>query len=167
MKGSCVMRKKFTFALVFLTVFSIAVAFPIGTVFAASSDEVFIISGDTTVVMIRMPAASGEQYVALGDPDTEFFSKGDEAMLNIDGEARSKYVLVRGSSVEGELFLTVDGKNYRMRSAVSASGSSYEALDDPKTTLWGKGGSITLTVAGVDYPGYDVWQPLGRIWLPD
>ena len=131
------------------------------------NDEVFIIFGETTRVLVRMPAASGEKFVALGDPTTEFWSKGKESMLSIEGEACSRYVLVQGSTNEDELFLTVDGKNYRMKSAASASGTKYEAENDSSTVLWNKGSSVTLTVEGKEYPDYDTWQPLGRIWLSE
>ena len=53
-----------------------------------------------------------------------------------------------------KLFLTVDGRNYIIRSAVSASGAKYEAVNDPETSLCGKSASVTLTVGGVVYPGY-------------
>jgi len=131
-------------------------------------DEVFIVSGETVKVIIRTPAASGEKYEALGDPATVFWSKGDEALLTIEGKECPKYVLVRVfSDMDADkLFLTVDGRNYMMKRAVSASGAKYEAVHDPDTVLWGKGAEVTLTVAGAVYPDYNVWQPLGRIWLP-
>jgi membrane-bound inhibitor of C-type lysozyme len=132
------------------------------------NDEVFIISGETVKVLLRTPAASGEKYEAIDGSDTLFWSKGDEASLTIDEKELTKYVLVRAflSGEPDELFLTVDGKNYIMKETSSASGAKYEALDDPKTNLWSKGALVTLTVGGVVYPDYDVWQPLGRIWLP-
>ena len=131
-------------------------------------DTVFIISGETVKVMMRTPAASGEKYEALGDPDTFFWSKGDESMLNIDGNGCSRYVLVKtfaGSDTD-DLFLSVDGKNYTMKRAVSASGAKYEAVNAPDTVLWNKGASVTLTMGGFVYQDYNVWQPFGRIWLP-
>jgi membrane-bound inhibitor of C-type lysozyme len=140
-----------------------------GSVFA-QSDEVFIINGDDTYVMVSVESASGEKYVALGGPNDapiEFFSGGSEAELTINGGVCNRYVLIRGSANKEELFLTVDGKNYRMKQVRAASGARYQAVGDPKTELSGKGSSATLTVEGVQYSGYDTWQPLGRIWLPD
>ena len=155
------MKKLLLFVGVLLVVFASGMALA-----SETGDEVFIISGEVTRVLVRMPAAGGEKYVALGDPATEFWSKGKESTLSIDGKACSRYVLVRASTNEDELFLTVDGKNYRMKNAVSASGTKYEAESDSSTVLWNKGASVSLTVEGKEYPDYDAWQPLGRIWLP-
>jgi len=137
--------------------------------YAAQSNVVFVISSDRTLVMVRVPAASGEKYEALGDPSSTFWFKGDEAVLTIKGKAQPQYVLVLRSSrdCDCELFLSVDGKNYRMQRTLAASGVRYEAVNDEKTTLWEKGGAVTLTIAGIIYPGYDLWQPFGRIWLPE
>jgi len=137
--------------------------------FAAQSNVVFIVSSDRTLVMVRAPAASGEKYEALGDPNSYFWIKGDEAVLTIEGKVQPQYVLVLNLShdCDCELFLSVDGKNYRMRRTIAASGVRYEAINDEETTLWEKGGAVTLTIAGGDYPGYNLWQPFGLIWLPE
>ena len=162
------MKKVFKVLLLVVFVF-----FPTVATFADSADaqlreEIFIVSGETVKVFIRTPAASGEKYEALGDSNTMFWSKGEEAILTVEGKECPKYVLVRAFSDKDadRLFLTVDGKNYIMERAVSASGVRYEAANDPETVLWSKGASVTLTVAGAVYPDYEVWQPLGRIWLP-
>ena len=163
------MKKFFKVQLLVIFVFFPAIiALAADTAAAQRHDMVFIISDETVNVMMRTPAASGEKYEALGDPDTVFWSKGDEAMLTIDGKEYSRYVLVNAFSGADadELSLTVDGKSYIMKRAVSASGARYEAVNDPETVLWNKGASVTLTVGGVVYPDYDVWQPFGRIWLP-
>ena len=154
--------------LVIFVFFPTIVALAADTDTAQWRDEVFIISDETVKVIMRTPAASGEKYEALGDPDTIFWSKGDAAMLTIEGKECSRYVLVRifADMDADKLFLTVDGRNYIMKSTVSASGAKYEAVNDPETVLWGKGALVTLTVGGVVYPDYDVWQPFGRIWLP-
>jgi membrane-bound inhibitor of C-type lysozyme len=130
-------------------------------------DEVFIISGKTVKVLVQTLTASGVRYEALGDQNTIFWSKGDEASLIVEGKECTKYVLVKvySNSAPDELFLTVDGKNYWMKRVISASGEKYEAVNDSETVLWGKGASVTLTIGGVTYPDYDTWQPLGRICL--
>jgi membrane-bound inhibitor of C-type lysozyme len=160
------MKKNFSLGLFFAVLF---VVFTLGAAFA-QYDEIFIINGEDTYVMVRVESASGEKYVALGgldDAPLEFMSKGDEAMLTFNEKVCDKYVLLRGSANKDELFLTVDGKNYRMKQAISASGVQYRADGDSRTELLGKGKDVTLLVEGVEYPGYDAWQPLGRIWLPN
>lgn len=134
----------------------------------ADDGEVFIVSGDMVKVMTLTPAASGEKFEAIGDDETSFWSKGDEAFLTVGGRELGRYVLVRPyrGGEPGALFLTVDGKNYRMKPVVSASGANYAAEDAPGTELWNKGDTVILIVDGVEYPGYDIWQPFGRIWLP-
>ena len=155
--------------LVIFMFFPAIIASAIDTDAAQQHDMVFIVSGETVKVMMRTPAASGEKYEALGDPDTIFWSKGNESILTIDGKEYSRYVLVKVFSGHDadNLFLSVDGKNYTMKRAVSASGEKYEAVNDPDTVLWSKGASVTLTVSGVVYPDYNDWQPFGRIWLPN
>jgi membrane-bound inhibitor of C-type lysozyme len=160
------MKNIFKVLLLMVFVFSAAIA-------ALADDaqlhgEVFIISGEEVKVMIRTPAASGEKYEALDDTDTFFWSKGGEASLTVNGKECQKFVLVRAFSdrAPDELFLTVDGVNHIMKRAVSASGVKYEAVDDPKVVLWGKGASVVLTVGDAAYSDYEIWQPLGRVWLP-
>ena len=148
---------------------SLIVVFLASGAYAARNNSVFIVSSDRTLVMVPVPAASGEKYEALGDPSSTFWIKGDEATLNIEGKVQPQYVLVIRPSrdCDCELFLSVDGRNYRMQRTLAASGVKYEAVNNGETTLWEKGGAVTLTIAGVDYPGYDLWQPFGRIWLPE
>jgi uncharacterized lipoprotein YbaY len=53
----------------------------------------------------------------------------------------------------GDLLRVVMGDDYLdMRPVVAASGSKYEAMDDPTTTLLNKGHRATLTVRGKAYP---------------
>jgi len=68
---------------------------------------------------------------------------------------------------EDEFVLTVDGSNFPMKQAISASGARYESTDGTETELWGKGDSVTLTVADKQYEDYNIWQPSGVIWLSD
>jgi len=162
-------KKIFMIQLLVVFMFSPAIlALATDTDTAQRSDMVFIISNETVKVMMRTPAASGEKYEALGDPDTIFWSKGKESILTVEGKDHSKFVIVKAFSGmdDDELYLVVDGKNYLMKRAISASGVKYEAMNDPDIILWSKGASVTLTVGGVVYPGYNIWQPFGRIWLP-
>ncbi|MFN4226023.1 MAG: META domain-containing protein [Hyphomonas sp.] len=46
--------------------------------------------------------------------------------------------------------LRTGGKDYTLVPVVSASGSKYAALADPKTSVWSKGDSAMVTVAGQD-----------------
>jgi heat shock protein HslJ/uncharacterized lipoprotein YbaY len=48
--------------------------------------------------------------------------------------------------------LTTGDRSFDMRPATSASGSTYEAVDDPSTTLSTKGSEATVVVKGVAYP---------------
>jgi uncharacterized lipoprotein YbaY len=48
--------------------------------------------------------------------------------------------------------LTVGGQSFDMHPVASASGSKYEALRDPSTTLWIKGTEATVTIKGATYP---------------
>jgi uncharacterized lipoprotein YbaY len=50
------------------------------------------------------------------------------------------------------LNLAVGEARYPLRQVVSASGARYEAVDDPTTTFWSKGGRATLVVKGNAYP---------------
>ncbi|MDR3322513.1 MAG: META domain-containing protein [Synergistaceae bacterium] len=106
----------------------------------------------------------GERYEEPGDPSTVFVSEGREARLTIGGRAVARYVITRDTG-EDEFILTVDGANFLMRQAISASGAKYEAADDPETVFWSKGDKVTLTVRGEDYPEYDIWQFSGAVWL--
>lgn len=48
--------------------------------------------------------------------------------------------------------LTVANSSFAMRPVVTASGSKFEALSDPTTSLWEKGDRATLVVKGREYP---------------
>lgn len=48
--------------------------------------------------------------------------------------------------------LTVANSSFAMRPVVTASGSKFEALSDPTTSLWEKGNTATLVVKGREYP---------------
>lgn len=53
----------------------------------------------------------------------------------------------------GDLLRVVVGNDYfDMRPVVAASGTKYEAMDDPATALWTKDRGATLTVRGKAYP---------------
>lgn len=47
-----------------------------------------------------------------------------------------------------EVTLTIDGKNYTLRQAVSASGAKYEDPENPDNTFWTKGDEAQLTLGG-------------------
>ncbi|MDR1977305.1 MAG: MliC family protein [Synergistaceae bacterium] len=161
------MRKKIKFVAQFTFITLMFLCAP-NVLFAATreDDELFVFADGASYILERAVSASGEKYEATDDPTTVFWSDGPEAILEIKGRAYSKYVLLRESG-EDELLLTVDGKNYTMKYAASASGAKYEALEDPETILWSKGDAATLIVEGNEYDGYDVWQPDGVIWLAD
>ncbi|MDR1376575.1 MAG: MliC family protein, partial [Synergistaceae bacterium] len=139
-----------------------------GAAFAAGSvnEELVAFPGGLACVMKPVATDSGERFEADGDPSTFFLSEGAAATFEIKGRKYSKYVLIRNFS-DDEFTLTVDGKNYAMKSAISASGAKYEAEGDPSTSLWSKGTEAYLVVGGQDYAGYDIWRPDGEIWLPD
>ncbi len=48
--------------------------------------------------------------------------------------------------------LTAGDQTFDMRSVVSASGSKYEAVGDPSTTLWNKGDDTIIVIRGQTYP---------------
>jgi heat shock protein HslJ len=163
------MTRKFFKTLWLGIISAMILALTAGVVLAAgpSEDELVAFPGGLPCVMKRVAADSGERFEAEGDPSTFFLSDGAAATLSINGRECPKYVLTRSFLGGDEFTLTVDGKNYAMKIAISASGAKYEAEDDPSTTLWGKGNAAFLVVGGQDYLGYDTWRPDGEIWLPD
>lgn len=54
--------------------------------------------------------------------------------------------------------LVVGDRRYDLREVASASGARYEAIDDPRTSLWNKGNRATVTLDGVAWPDC-VMQP--------
>jgi heat shock protein HslJ/uncharacterized lipoprotein YbaY len=48
--------------------------------------------------------------------------------------------------------LDAGGRRYDLKEVVSASGAKYEAIDDPRTTVWTKGDRATVVVAGETWP---------------
>lgn len=48
--------------------------------------------------------------------------------------------------------LAVGDRRYDLREVVAASGARYEAIDDPRTTVWSKGDRFTLVVGGEAWP---------------
>ncbi|MDL2264636.1 META domain-containing protein, partial [Synergistaceae bacterium OttesenSCG-928-I11] len=118
-------------------------------------DELYITIDGETYRMKRVVSASGAKYEAVDDPTTVFWSKGRRASLTVRGEEYSKYVLIRNSPDEDELFLSVDGENFRLRRVPTASGAKYESRRDPSTYFWTKGDTATLYVRGKEYVGYD------------
>jgi membrane-bound inhibitor of C-type lysozyme len=139
---------------------------------AAFADELFVSAGGKNYILQREESVSGDKhakhakYAAADDPTTVFWSSADEAGLTIEGREYSRYVLIRLLPDEDEILLTVDGKNYRMKRVVSASGAKFEDVNDPATVFWSKGVSAMLTIKGKDYPDYESWEPVDVIWLP-
>jgi heat shock protein HslJ/membrane-bound inhibitor of C-type lysozyme len=154
-----------------LAVFSfIILVLAAGMVFSdarAADEEIFVCAGGAAHIMKRVSSTSGEKYEDPKDPSTFFWSDGEDAILAVGGRKYDRFVLARDLSGEDAFILTVDGKNYRMNPAISASGAKYEAEGDPETVFWSKGASVTLTVRGKEYDGYDLWLPSGDIWLAD
>ncbi len=118
-------------------------------------DELIILVDGETFRMKRVVSASGAKYEAEDDPTTVFWSKGQTAFLTVRGEEHAQYVLIRNSRNEDELFLSVDGENFRLHLVRTASGAKYEALDDPSTYFWSKGDTATLFIRGKEHVGYD------------
>ena len=129
-------------------------------------DELYVTIDGETFVMKRVPAASGAKYEAVDDPSTVFWSKGRNASLTVRGREYSKYVLIRNSPREDELFLSVDGENFLLKRVPAASGAKYEATGDPTTYFWSKGDTATLVVRGQEYMGYDAPKPTERPTTP-
>lgn len=122
---------------------------------AQGDDELYVTIDGETFVMRRVVSASGAKYEAVDDPTTVFWSKGRNATLTVRGREYSKYVLIRNSPREDELFLSVDGENFLLKRAPAASGAKYEAQGDPTTYFWSKGDTATLVIRGKEYLGYD------------
>ena len=122
---------------------------------AQGDDELYVTIDGETFVMKRVVSASGAKYEAVDDPTTVFWSKGRNATLTVRGREYSKYVLIRNSPREDELFLSVDGENFLLKRADAASGAKYEAQGDPTTYFWSKGDTAALVIRGKEYMGYD------------
>jgi hypothetical protein len=138
--------------------------------FAAESpegDELFLSAGGRDYVLRRENSPLVDKYVAEGDPTTVFWSSRRSAGLTVGGRERTRYVLIRKLPDEDMFILTADGRNYTMKRVIAASGAKYEDIADPATVFWSKGESVTLTVRGQDYPGYETWDPAGVIRLTD
>ncbi|MDR3254176.1 MAG: MliC family protein [Synergistaceae bacterium] len=133
---------------------------------AGAGDALFVFQGGALHVLERVPSDSGERYEEKGDSSSAFEARGRKALLTVGGREYSRYVLIRDMN-EDEFALTVDGENFSMKSAISASGAKYEAAEDPNTVFWSKGDSVTLTVRGDEYEEYNIWQLSGIIWLTD
>jgi heat shock protein HslJ/membrane-bound inhibitor of C-type lysozyme len=118
-----------------------------------------------TYVMEYVQSDTGERYESADDPGTFFMIEGDAAALSIEGAAYTKYVLLRDAGKD-EIIVTADGRNYRMKRVVTASGAKYEA-DGPDTFFWSKGEGAVLRLNGEEYEGYSRWLPSGEIWLAD
>jgi putative lipoprotein len=151
---------------VFLSLLAFA-AIPGFEAHGAPNDEVSAVLGDKTYVMERVESASGAKYEAPGDPETVFWSHGDEAFLAIEGREYSRYVLLMDTIDEDELIVTADGRSYALRYVRSASGAKYEAPGNEDTYFWSRGSAATLCLNGDIYRGYDYWLPAGEIWLAD
>lgn len=125
----------------------------------SDDDEIDITINGETFRMKRVASDSGTKYEAADDPSTVFWSKGRTASLTVRGEEYSRYVLIRNSPDEDELFLSVDGENFRLHLVRTASGAKYEAEDDPSTYFWSKGDTATLFVRDKEYVGYNAGVP--------
>ena len=118
-------------------------------------DELDMTVDSKTYRMRSAIAASGTKYEAIGDPTTVFWSKGHTALVTIGGrELPGEFVLRREAPDDDEILIAIEGRAYRMRRAVSASGAKYVAVDDPTTVFWSKGRDATLTVGGRAYSHY-------------
>lgn len=52
--------------------------------------------------------------------------------------------------------LAIGERRHDLRQVPAASGARYEAIDDPRTTVWNKGDRATVTVGGVAWPECNV-----------
>jgi heat shock protein HslJ len=139
-------------------------------------DELYITIDGETFRMKRVISASGAKYEAVDDPTTVYWSKGRDAYLTVRGKEYSKYVLIRNSPNDDEIFLTIDGENFSLHRVRAASGAKYEAENDPSTFFWSKGDTAALYVRGREYAGYDASSeaaapgnvsgvPIGLDWI--
>ncbi|MDR1874797.1 MAG: MliC family protein [Synergistaceae bacterium] len=157
----------FLSVLFLLVIFSFAFL-PAGVASAARivGDSLTVSMDAKAYTLKRLPVASGDRYEREGDPSTVFSSKGSAASLTIKGKKYPQYVLIRDTTDDDELVLTVDNINYTMRYVRTASGAKYELPGDPKTFFWSKGQTAYLVIRGKEYAAYDMWLPSGTIWLP-
>jgi heat shock protein HslJ len=128
----------------------------------ASADELYVTLGGETIILT---SAGGAARYESPDARAVFIKNGKTASLSIDGKEISRYVVTNLDESGDVMMMTVDGVNYRMVSAISASGAKYAAEDDPNTVFWSKGPFVTLTIGGKPYSDYKVWLPSGGIWL--
>ncbi len=101
----------------------------------------------------------GSGAPALGQPKT--LSAESELVrlerIALPRESRAVHLRCGGRSASLEIVndtmrLTVGEETYDMRPVVTASGVTYEAIDDPSTTFWSKGDRARLVVRGRPYP---------------
>lgn len=52
--------------------------------------------------------------------------------------------------------LDVSGRRFDLKPVVAASGARYEALDEPRTSLWDKGNRATVVIEGESWPECEV-----------
>ncbi|MDR3280293.1 MAG: META domain-containing protein [Synergistaceae bacterium] len=131
---------------------------------ADSTDALYVFNDGRLVTLERVSSDSGERYEAPGDSGTSFASDEKYASLTVGGKEISKHVIIRDTG-DDSFIITVDGENFPMENAISASGAKYEVSGDPDTFLWSKGASVTLSVRGAEYDDYNIWQPSGMIWI--
>ena len=62
--------------------------------------------------------------------------------------------------------LVVGDRRYDLREVVAASGARYEAIDDPRTTVWSKANRFTLVVSGEAWPACDAQRAGGTPAAP-
>jgi heat shock protein HslJ/uncharacterized lipoprotein YbaY len=58
--------------------------------------------------------------------------------------------------------LVAGDRRFDLRQVSSASGARYEAIDDPRTSVWNRGGRATVIVAGDAWPECDVQRAGGE-----
>lgn len=58
--------------------------------------------------------------------------------------------------------LVAGDRRFDLRQVAAASGARYEAIDDPRTSVWNRGGRATVIVAGEAWPECDVQRAGGE-----
>lgn len=90
----------------------------------------------------------------------ELFFRDGQLAASMKSTARVKKLTYRSGGTEAfiemqgsdELYMTIEGKRYRMVSAVSASGARYVTPGDTRTEFWSKGDRAFIKVLGREYP---------------
>lgn len=119
-----------------------------------------VVSGSTKQHSVRGAILDGGQAIRVSEPVVDVRSEIDSDMVTLQpsqaqpgattwqcGTQKATF-----SHAKGMADLTVANMSFAMRPVVTASGSKYEALSDPTTSLWERGDSATLVVKGQQYP---------------